>query len=142
MPGRERLETQNGKFFEGERYPLQCFKKVWYEWFFAHHDLHGKDDIAAAEAKKSLGCVEDPLTSFLDVCDSWGSPCESDEVRWRCEGGPSLEEVQGGIGEYGLRRSAWIDDRNSPHLRGTGHARLYDSRVSSTSLLKHLKQPV
>jgi hypothetical protein len=125
------------------RYPLKCFENSWSKCFFDHHDLSGKDDVPAVDAKKSLGDVEnDKLTSFLQVSDGLRSPCEADEVKRYCEGGASLEEVQDGFGEAGTRLAAWTDDRNSPDLTGIGSVRLQGKLLTATGLLRHMKQPV
>jgi hypothetical protein len=141
MPGPKTHGRQTGRILE-ERYPVDCFDKIFYKHFFTHHDLPGKDDIAAVDAKRGLGCVEDELTSFLGISDGSGSPCEGDEVKWYCEGGSSLEKVQRGIGEAATRQAAWIDDRNSPHLTGAGRARLCGKLLTAHGLYQYLKQPV
>lgn len=128
---------------EGGLYTLQSFDNTgWYKCFFIHHDLHGKDDIPAVDAKKHLGCIEDELTSFLHVSDEFASSCEADEVKRYCEGGASLDDVQHGIGDAVTRPAAWIDDRNSPQLSGRGRVRLCGKLLTATELLRHLKQPV
>lgn len=127
---------------EGGRYPLQCFENAWPECFFTHHDCAGKDDVPAIEARKVFGCVEDELTSFLGLFDDLASPCEVGKVKRYCEGGASLEEVQNGMGEAGTRRAAWVDDRNSLHLKGSGRARPSGKLLTATGLLRHLKKPV
>lgn len=85
--------------------------------------------------------MDDELTIFLDVSDDLISPCEADEV-WRyCEGCTSLGEDQAGISKVESRRDIWIDDRNNPELTGKGITRKC-GYLSTTGLLKHLKQPV
>jgi hypothetical protein len=142
MSGRKGHGRHIRRIPEGERYQLPCFQKVWKKCFLTHHDLPGKDDIAAVEAKRSLGCVEDELTSFLDISDGSGSPCEADEVKWYCEGRTSLEKVQRGIGEAATIVAVWIDDRNSPHLNGAGRVRLCQKLLTPHGLYRYLQQPV
>jgi hypothetical protein len=125
----------------GGRYPLRCFKNAWYDCFFIHHDLTEKDNVPAVEKLKNMGSVEDELTIFLQVSEDLGSPCEADEVKRYCEG-VRLEEVHKGLGEAGTRRAAWVDDRNSPILSGSGNVRLCQSPLTATGLLRRLKQPV
>jgi hypothetical protein len=122
-------------------YPLLCFTNTWDPAFFTRHDLTGKDDVSAVEARKSIGEVGDKLTIFLQVSEDLGCPCEADEVKRYCEG-VSLEDLEAGVGEAGRRRAAWLDDRNSLDQTGSGSARLYDNPLTATRLLKYLKQSV
>ena len=104
-----------------------------------HHDLIGKDDVPAVESKRRFGCLDDDLTFFLEFTDGSGSFCGTNEVKWYCKGGASLEEVERGSGEAGTRRAAWIDDRNSLHLMGKGSVRLCGEWLTATGLLRYLK---
>ena len=127
----------------GERYfPLKCFQNAWYNCFFTHHDLTGKDDIPAIDTRKRFGSVEDNLEVLLQTSGSSGSPSEADEVKRYCKGGPGLDAVQKGIGEAGTRRYAWVDDRNSPHLTGKGDVRICGTWLTAMGLLRHLRQAV
>jgi hypothetical protein len=118
-----------------------CFTNAWDPAFFTRHERTGKDDVSAVEAKKSMGDVDDELTIFLQVSEDLGCPCEADEVKRYCEC-VSLEDLEAGVGEAGKRRAAWIDDRNSLDLTGSGNARLCVNPLTATGLLKHLKQTV
>ena len=123
------------------RHSLLCFTNAWDRAFFTRHDLTGKDDVSAVEVKKRIGGVGDELTIFLQVSEGLGRPCEADEVERYCEG-VSLKNLEAGVGEAGTRRAAWLDDRNSPDLTGSGNARLCDNPLTATGLLKYLKQTV
>jgi hypothetical protein len=138
MPGRRRRRK---RIPEERRYPLLCFTNAWDPAFFTRHDLTGKDDVSAVEAKKNIGVVGDKLTIFLQVSEDLGCPCEADEVKRYCEG-VSLEGLETGVGEAGERRAAWLDDRNSLDQTGSGNARLCDNPLTATGLLKYLKQSV
>jgi hypothetical protein len=135
MPGRRRRRKRT---HEERRHLLLCFTNVWDPSFFTRHDLTGKDDVSAVEAKKSIGDVGDKLTIFLQ---DLGCPCEADEVKRYCEDA-SLEDLEDGVGEARERRAAWLDDRNSLDQTGSGNARLYDNPLTATGLLKYLKQSV
>jgi hypothetical protein len=126
---------------EGRQHPLKCLQKTWNSGFLKHHNLVGKDDVPAVEVKQSLGCVEDELTIILQGSNGLGSPCDVDEVMKYCEHGGSLEDVRDGIGAAGMRRAAWVDERNSPCLTGKGSVRLCE-RLTATGLWRHLRQPV
>lgn len=123
------------------RYSFQCLQNAWYDCFFVHRDQIGKDDISALNVKRSLGDVEDELTIFLQTSDGSGSSSEANKVKWYCEGSTSLD-VDRGVGEAGTRQTAWVDDRNSPHLTGKGSVRLCGKLLTATELLRYLKQPV
>jgi hypothetical protein len=129
---------------ESKRFPLQCFEKSWYNYFFTHHDLPRDYNIPAVEVKRNLGVLRDKLEIFLEdeVADDLGSPCETDQVKRYSEGGPSLEDVEKAVGDAGTRPAAWIDDRNSPLLIGRGTVRLCGKFLTATGLLRYLKQPV
>jgi hypothetical protein len=126
---------------EGRQYPLLCFKNAWYPWFFTHHDLTGKDDVPAVEVKKRIGGVYDKLTIFLEDSEDSGCPGEADEIKRYCEGG-KLADVVDGVGEAGMRRVAWVDDRNSLSLTGSGNTRSCKNPMTATGVLRHLRQPV
>ncbi|KAE9366797.1 hypothetical protein N431DRAFT_417671 [Stipitochalara longipes BDJ] len=126
--------------FEGTCYPLKCFQNAWFDGFFIHRDLTGKDNVPAIDTKKNLGSIEGNLESFLQTGDS-SSPCEADEVIRYCDGGLKLHAVENGTGEAGIRRAAWVDDRNSPHLTGMGNVRLCGKWLTATGLWRYLRQP-
>jgi hypothetical protein len=109
--------------------------------FFTRHDLAGKDDVSAVEAKRSIGEVGDEWTIFLQDSDDLGYLCEADEVKRYCEG-VSLDDVEAGVGEAGERRAAWVDDRSSVDLTGSGSVRPCDNPLTAKGLLRYLKQPV
>lgn len=123
-------------------FPLRCFQNAWYECFFTHHNLSGKDDLPAVQIRKVLGDMEDILEILLQTSGNSGSPSEADEVKRFCKGGPALEVLQQGVGEVGSRRAAWVDDRNSPHLSEKGRVRLRGTWLTATGLLRHLSHPV
>jgi hypothetical protein len=124
------------------RNPLLCFTNAWDPTFLTRHDPTGKDDVSAVEAKRSMGVVGDPLAIFLGVSEDTGYPCEADEVKRYCEG-ESLKDLEGGVGKAGERRAAWLDDRESQDLIGSGNARLYTNNpLTATGLLRCLKQAV
>jgi hypothetical protein len=131
--GMEKLHKENDQATPG-----WYFKNSWQDCFFTHPDPKGKDDIRVVDAKKSFGDIEEKLASFLGL----EYPREVDEVKRYCKGGASLEEVQDGIGEAGMRRAVWIDDRNSPNLTGSGNARPRGELLTATELLRYLKEPV
>lgn len=141
MLGQRGQRKRTERVPQGGLYQLQCFQNVWYECFFTHHNRTGKDDVPAVDDKKSLGGMGDKLAIFLQVADGLGSPCEADGVKRYCEG-VSLEDVQDGVGEGGTRLAAWIDDRNSPHLTGSGNVRHCKNPLTATGLLRYLKKPV
>jgi hypothetical protein len=114
------------------------FREAWCKCFFLYSDPKGKDDIWAVDPEKSLGHMEDNLASFVSL----GNLHDVDEVKRYCEGGASLEEVQDGVGEAGIRRCVWIDDRNSRLLAGSGSVRLRGELLTATELLRYLKKPV
>jgi hypothetical protein len=127
--------------FGGSFYPLKCFQNAWYDGFFVHHDRTGKDNLPAIDTRKNLGSIEGNLEGFLQTGDS-SSPYEADEVMRYCNGGLKLKSVENGSGEAGNRKAAWVDDRNSPHLTGTGNVRLCGAWLTATGLWRHLRQPV
>jgi hypothetical protein len=136
------LKEQRERVPERRRHPLLCFTNAWDPAFFTHHDLAGKDDVSAVEARKSIGDVADKLTIFLQIFEEQVCPCDADEVKRYCKD-VSLEDVEAGIGEAGERRNAWLDDRNSPDLKaGSGKVRLCNNPFTATGLLRYLKQPV
>ncbi|KAE9379834.1 hypothetical protein N431DRAFT_323190 [Stipitochalara longipes BDJ] len=51
----------------------------------------------------------------------------------------SLEYVKKGKGLAGGRRTAWLDDRNSPDLEGSGETREYENPLTATGLLQALE---
>lgn len=115
---------------------------VWYGGFLIHHKRAEKDDVPVVEAKESLGCKMDALTIFLQVTDSLGPPCDADEVKSYCRDCASIQDIQNGIGAARTGPVAWIDDRNSPNLTGSGSVRLRGQLLTLTELLGHLKQHV
>lgn len=123
------------------RNPLLCFTNSWDPAFLTRHDPTGKDDVSAVETKRSMGDKSDPLTIFLGVLEDLGYPCEADEVKRHC-GGVILKDLEDGVGQAGKRRAAWLDDRNSQDLTGSGNARLYANPLTATGLLGCLKQTV
>lgn len=144
MPHQSRdLEERKlkGKTTDDTHSPLHCFDNFWWECFFDHHELTGKDDISAADAKRSLGCVDDDLTIFLDISDGYGCPREADAVKKYCEACRDIREVREDSGEERQDLAIWIDERNSPELAGKGNVR-FCGRLSTSSWLKHLEKPV
>jgi hypothetical protein len=141
QPWQKDVRVQREQIKEAIQYPLLCFKNAWYPTFFIHHDLAGKDEVPAVDVIESIGGSEDELTTFLHVSKELGSLCDADEVKRYCEG-VRLEDIKNGVGEAGTRRLAWVDDRNSPFLTGSGNARLCENPLTATGLLKYLKQPV
>jgi hypothetical protein len=127
---------------EERPYSLKCFQNRWYDGFFIHHNLTGKDDIPAIEIRRSLGSVEDPLEILLDTNETPAFPCEADEVKKYCRGGPSLEKIQSRTGECGGRRAAWVDDRQCLQLLGKGNVRRRGTWLTATELLKYLRKAV
>jgi hypothetical protein len=125
----------------GTSYSLHCFEKVWYEGFWTHQDLIGKDETPAVEVLKGLDGMGNNLSLFL--CNDEGSsgPCEADAVQRFCKD-VSLNDVEYGNGQAGNRRACWVDERNSTHLTGEGNVRFCKNMLTATGLLRHLKQPV
>jgi hypothetical protein len=140
MPAKRRRRGRNERIVEGRRHPLLRSPSVWCGWFFTYHDLAGKDDIPTIEAKRRIGCVDDDLTIFLQASEDFSCRCEA-VIKTHCEG-VSLKYVERGVGLAGRRVAAWIDDRNSPDLKGSGTARLRKDWLTATELLRYLKQPV
>ena len=116
------------------------FTKAWPRSFFVHHDLRGKDDVPAVEAKAQLGGSQDRLANFLQESRDLGFPSEADEVKRLCRD-ISLEKIENGVGDAGTRRACWIDDRTIDNLTGCGKSRL-SSWLTATGCLRYLRQPV
>jgi hypothetical protein len=140
MPAKKRRRGRREPNAEGRSHPLLCSPSTWDKWFFNCHDLAGKADTPAIEAKRKFGCVEDELTLFLQASEEFSCSCEA-LIKRHCEG-VSLKSVEDGVGLAGTRVAAWIDDRNSPDLKGSGTARLRKDWLTATGLLRYLKQPV
>jgi hypothetical protein len=136
---RRHIKTEQGP--DGRSGSLRCFAKVWYEGFFTHQNLIGKDEVPAVEFLKGLDGVGNNLSLFL--CNDEGSsgPCEADAIQRFCKG-VSLNEVECGIGQAGGRRACWVDERNSADLTGEGNARICKNMLTATGLLRRLRQPV
>jgi hypothetical protein len=141
MQVQRQQRTRRERGPEGRHYQLRCFANVWPDSFFTRHDLSNKDEIPAVEMKREIGGVEDRLTIFLRNEEGLTGPCEADAVQRFCKG-VSLSDIEAGIGESGRRKAAWIDDRNSADLTGSGNGRLCENMLTATGLLRHLKQPV
>jgi len=131
--GMEKLSKDND-----QARPSWYSQNAWSGYFFMHHEPKEKEDTWAVAAKKSLGNIKGNIAGFIGL----GDPLEVDEVKRYYERGASLEEVQDGIGEAGMRRSVWIDDRNSPDLTGSGSVRLRGGLLTATELMRYLKEPV
>jgi hypothetical protein len=125
---------------EKRGYPLMCFANNWDPVFSTHRDLKD-DDESFVEARRGIGAGGDDLSIFLQDSEDSGSPCEVEEVREFCQGA-SLEDLKAGTGRAGQRQAAWLDDRNSPHLTGSGDARQYENPLTATGLYRLLKEPV
>jgi hypothetical protein len=140
MPAKKRRRGQREPNCEGRSHPLLCSPSKWDDRFFNYHDLAGKADTPAIEAKRVFGCVEDELTIFLQASEEFSSSSEL-LIKRHCEG-VSLKSIEDGVGLAGTRVAAWIDDRNSRDLKGSGTARLRKDWLTATGLLRYLKQPV
>jgi hypothetical protein len=127
---------------DGRYYPLKCLQKYWYDCFFDHRGLMGKDVVPAVDTKVRLGGMEDNLDFFLQNSGNSCSPREAEKIKRYCKGGTGVEAIEQGIGEAGTRQAVWIDDRNSPHLAGEGNVRNCGTQLTATGLLRHLRHPV
>ncbi len=126
----------------GDRsYSLRCFAKVWYDGFYTHQDLVGKDETPAVEVLKELNGVGNKLSLFLCNDEASNGPCEADAIQRFCKD-VSLDEIEHGIGQAGSRRACWVDERNSADLTGEGNSRSCENMLTVTGLLRRLKQPV
>jgi hypothetical protein len=141
MQVQRRQRARRERSSEGRHYPLQCFANVWPDSFFTRHDLSKQDEIPAVEMKEGMGGVADKLRIFLGLEEGLHGPCEADAVQRFCKDA-SLKDIDVGIGESGRRKASWIDDRNSKDLTGSGSARLCESMLTATGLLRYLKQSV
>lgn len=117
-----------------------CFANNWDPVFSTHRDLKD-DDKSFVEARRGIGAGGDDLSIFLQDSEDSGSPCEVEEVREFCQDA-SLEDREASTGRAGQRPAAWLDDRNSPHLTGSGNARQYENPLTATELCQLLKEPV
>jgi hypothetical protein len=126
----------------GDRsYSLRCFAKVWYDGFYTHQDLVGKDETPAVEVLKELNGVGNKLSLFLCNDEVSNGPCEADAIQRFCKD-VSLDEIEHGIGQAGSRRACWVDERNSADLTGEGNSRSCENMLTVTGLLRRLRQPV
>jgi hypothetical protein len=137
----KRRHIKTERSLGGRSDSLRCFAKVWYEGFFTHQDLIGKDEVPAVEILKELDGVGNKLSLFLCNDEGSGGPCEADAIQRFCKDA-SLNEVECGIGQAGGRRACWVDERNSADLTGEGNARFCKNMLTATGLLRHLRQPV
>jgi hypothetical protein len=141
MQDQKRRHIRSERRPDGRSYSLRCFAKEWYEGFFTHQDLIGKDETPAVEVLKRLDGVGNKLTLFLCNGDISSGPCEADAIHRFCRN-VSLNDVECGIGQAGGRRACWVDERNSADLTGEGNARLCKNMLTATGLLRRLRQPV
>jgi hypothetical protein len=139
MPAKKRRKGRREPNTEGRSHPLLRSPSKWDKWFFNYHDLAGKAMIPAIETKRE-GCVEDELTTFLQTSEEFRYSCEETIKRY-CKG-VSVKKIEDGFGLAGTRVAAWIDDRKSPDLKGSGAARPRKDWLTATGLLRYLKQPV
>jgi hypothetical protein len=114
---------------------------AWPRSFFAHHPLTGKDDVPAVEARNQISGFQDKLTNFLQESTDLGFPSEADEVKRYC-GNVSLKDIEAGVGDAGIRRALWIDDRKNDLLSGCGSPRLSNGWMTAAEGLRYLGQPV
>jgi len=141
MQDRKRRHIRTERSPGSRSYSLRCFAKVWYEGFFAHQDLIGKDETPAVEVLKGLAGVGNELSLFLCNDESSSGPCEANAIQRFCRD-VSLNGIERGIGQAGGRRACWVDERNSAHLTGEGSARFCKNMLTATGLLRRLRQPV
>jgi len=140
MPAKKRRKGRKEPNTEGRSYPLLRSPSKWDKWFFNYHDLAGKAKIPAIETKREIDRVEDELTTFLQTSDEFSCSCE-ETIKRHCKG-ISVKRIEDGIGLAGTRVAAWVDDRQSPDLKGSGTARPRKDWLTATGLLRYLKQPV
>jgi hypothetical protein len=117
------------------------FTNAWPHSFFIHHNLRGKDEVPAVEARVQLGGFQDKLTSFLQESKDLGFPSETDEIKRLCAN-ISLKDIEAGVGDAGTRRAFWIDDRTSNDLTGCGRTRLSNGWMTATGCSRYLSQCV
>jgi hypothetical protein len=134
MPAKKRRKGRKEPNTEGRSHPLLRSPSKWDKWFFNYHDLAGK------AKKRKIGRVEDELTTFLRTPEEFRYSCE-ETIKRHCKG-VSVKNIEDGFGLAGTRVAAWIDDRKSPDLKGSGAARPRKDWLTATGLLRYLKQPV
>ena len=125
---------------EGRRFSLARFKNYWHPSFSIHNDIIGGDDQSAVDIQRAAGVVLDTMTIFLE-CDTNLVPPDIEDVQRYCEGAND-ENVESGVGDAGALQNAWLDERNSPHLNGSGHTRKHENPLTATGLFRQLKRPV
>jgi hypothetical protein len=126
---------------ERRGYPFVCFANAWEPAFETRRDLKGNNQ-TYVEAKRSAGAIGDDLSVFLSVSEESGRPpFELEEVKRFCQG-TRIEGLKPGTAREEQQRVAWLDDRNSPRLTGSGSARQYENPLTATELNRLLKKPV
>lgn len=131
------MKSQTHSNFEG-----RCFKNHWHPSFSVHNDNIGGDDQSAPDAQRAAGVVlDDTMAIFLERDASPLVSPDIEDVQRYCEGAND-ENVESGVGDAGALRNAWLDQRNSPYLNGSGNAREHENPLTATGLFRQLKRPV
>jgi hypothetical protein len=119
----------------GRDYPRRG--ENWWREFSSARKIN--DEQRFVEMKRDLDADGGDIGIFFIDSEDATAPLEVEVIANFCQGA-SFECVKKGMGLAGSRRSAWLDDRNSPCLTGTGETREYGNPLTATGLYRALEQ--
>lgn len=112
------------------------FSDSWCEEFSVPRKINNERRLV--ELRKEQEADGNDLGIFFFDSEDTAAPLEVHVVESFCQS-TSFQDVKNGKGLAGSRRAAWLDDRNSPDLEGSGETREYENPLTATGLLRALE---